>query len=267
MRRLPAVAGQFYPSQPDQLRRDLSSLVHISTPKTKVCGIIAPHAGYVYSGATAGRVYGMIEIPGTVLILGPNHRGRGKPVALYPDGEWITPLGSTAVNSRLNELIRTYTPFVQFDAVAHEHEHSLEVQLPFLQFLRPDVTISAICMEHGDYRSLHEIGVGIAKAIREFGEDVLIVASSDMSHYESAASALRKDSAALEQILAFDPEGLLRVCSVDHITMCGVMPSAVMLVTARQLGAARAEKIAYTTSGDVTGDNSQVVAYLSVTVS
>jgi AmmeMemoRadiSam system protein B len=266
MRRNPAVAGQFYSAGADQLRKDLSSFIHLSTPKIKAYGIIAPHAGYVYSGATAGKVFGLVEIPSTVLIIGPNHRGRGEPAALYPDGEWLTPLGAVHINSRLNALIKQQTPFVQFDTLAHEHEHSLEVQVPFLQYLRPDVSISALCLGHGDFRSLHEIGVGIANAIRAYGDDVLIVASSDMTHYESAASAKEKDGKALEQILALNPEILLRVCSSNNITMCGVMPSAVMMVAAQQLGATKAEQVAYSTSGDVTGDNSQVVAYLSVVI-
>lgn len=266
MRRSPAVAGQFYSSNPEELRKDLSLLIQNSTPKKKAFGIISPHAGFIYSGSTAGKIYGLVEVPQTVLIIGPNHRGRGEPAALYPDGVWQTPLGAVSINSRLNSLVKQHTPFVKFDTLAHEQEHSLEVQLPFLQYVRPDVSISAICLGHGDYRSLYEIGVGIASAIRNYGEDVLIVASSDMTHYESAASALKKDSKALEQILTLDPEGLLRVCSADHITMCGVMPSAVMMIAAKQLGATKAEQIDYSTSGDVTGDNSQVVAYLSVMI-
>jgi len=264
MRRQPAVAGQFYSSDPAQLRNDLSSLVENINPKKKTLGIISPHAGFVYSGNVAGKIFGQIDIPQTVLIIGPNHRGSGEPAALFPDGEWLSPLGSVAVNSRLNQLIKQYTPFVQFDAVAHEFEHSLEVQLPFIQYLRPDVTISAICLGHGDYQSLHEIGVGIADAIRAYGEDVLIVASSDMTHFESAESARHKDNLALERVLAFDPEGLLNICRAENITMCGVAPSAVMMIAVKQMGATTAEITAYSTSGDVTGDNSKVVAYAAV---
>jgi MEMO1 family protein len=266
MLRTPAVAGQFYSSSPEQLRKDLSVLIKKSTPEIKAYGIISPHAGYVYSGSTAGKLFGLVHIPSTVLIIGPNHHGRGEPAALYPDGGWQTPLGVVPVNSRFNSLVKQHTPFVQFDVEAHKNEHSIEVQLPFLQYLRPDISFAALCLGHGDFRSLYEIGQGVANAIMEFGEDVLMIASSDMTHYESAASALRKDSLALEQILRLDPESLLRVCSSERITMCGVVPSAVMLVAARQLGATKAEQIDYTTSGDVTGDQNQVVAYLSVVV-
>jgi hypothetical protein len=264
MRRQPAVAGQFYSSDPVQLRKDLSSLIEITNPKKKTPGIISPHAGFVYSGSVAGKIFGQIDIPQTVLIIGPNHRGSGEPAALYPDGEWLTPFGSVAINSHLNQLIKQHTPFVQFDTVAHEFEHSLEVQLPFIQYLRPDVTISALCLGHGDYRSLHEIGVGIADAISAYGEDVLIVASSDMTHYESAESARHKDNMALNHVLALDPEGLLNICRSEHITMCGVVPAAVMMVAVQQVGTTAAEIVAYSTSGDVSGDNSKVVAYAAV---
>ncbi len=264
MRRQPAVAGQFYSSDPVQLRKDLSSLVKISIPKMKTPGIISPHAGFVYSGRVAGKIFGQIDIPQTVLIIGPNHRGSGEPAALYPDGEWLTPLGSVAVNSHLTQLIKQHTPFVQFDTVAHELEHSLEVQVPFIQYLRPDVTISALCLGHGDYKALHEIGVGLADAVRAYGEDVLIVASSDMTHYETAESARLKDNMALDRVLSLDPEGLLNVCRSEHITMCGVVPSVVMMIAVQQLGASASEIVAYSTSGDVSGDNSKVVAYAAV---
>ena len=227
--------------------------------------LISPHAGYVYSGAIAGQVYSQIEIPQTVLIIGPNHTGNGSPAALYPDGEWLTPLGTVPVNSRLNSLLLQHVAYLQPDRVAQQ-EHSLEVQLPFIQYLRPDVSISAICLGRGDYTALAAIGSGIAAAIREYDGDVLIVASSDMTHYESADSARSKDQLALEKVMAFDAEGLLDICRSRHITMCGVAPSAVMLEATRELGALTAELVAYGNSGDVSGDHRQVVGYAAVTV-
>jgi len=266
MQRQPVVAGQFYPGTREQLASELTDLIPVTTEKKRAVGIIAPHAGYIYSGAIAGRVYGIIEIPQTVLIIGPNHHGRGADVALYPSGEWLTPLGPVAINGRLNDYITRLTPYVQSDKLAHAFEHSLEVQVPFLQSQRSDVTLSALCLGHGDYRALRRIGEGIAAAITDYGGDVLIVASSDMTHYESAASAKKKDKLALDRVLAFDPEGLLTVCRSEGITMCGVVPAAVMLVAAASLGATRAELVAYGNSGDVTGDNSQVVGYAAVMV-
>jgi AmmeMemoRadiSam system protein B len=266
MQRQPAVAGQFYPGSEVQLRAALSRLIPESNPQQAVKGVISPHAGYVYSGAIAGQLYSRIIIPPAVLILGPNHHGSGAAAALYPDGEWLTPLGPTAINSRLNAILLQHTPYLQSDSVAHQPEHSLEVQLPFLQYLCPDVTISALCLGHGVYSALRDIGHGIATAIREYGEDVLIVASSDMSHYESAESARVKDEMALERALTLDGEGLLNVCHSHRITMCGVAPATVMIEAALMLGADKAELVAYGTSGDVTGDNRQVVGYAAVTV-
>lgn len=266
MQRQPAVAGQFYPGSEDKLRSTLSRLIAENRSPQQVKGVISPHAGYVYSGAIAGKLFSQVAIPATVLIIGPNHHGTGA-AALYPDGEWLTPLGAVAINSRLNSLLLRHTPYIQSDTAAHQLEHSLEVQLPFIQYLRPDVTISAICLGHGDYAQLRDIGHGIAAAISEYGEEVLIVASSDMTHYESAVSARLKDEIALERALALDGKGLLDVCHSRRITMCGVVPATVMIEAALQLGATKAELVAYGTSGDVTGDDLQVVGYAAVTVS
>jgi MEMO1 family protein len=264
MQRQPAVAGQFYAGNSRQLHEDLAEMIPESPVRRRVIGIIAPHAGYIYSGSIAGQVYAAIEIPSTVLIIGPNHHGTGAAAALYPDGEWRTPLGTIPINPRLNSLLLDSVPYLQADVVAHQQEHSLEVQVPFIQYLQPDASICALCLGHGDYSALSRIGEGIASAIRAYGEDVLIVASSDMTHYESAESARRKDNMALERVLNFDPEGLLQVCRQERITMCGVAPAAVMLVAAARLGAAQTELVAYGTSGDVTGDNRQVVGYAAV---
>ncbi|MDR3580085.1 MAG: AmmeMemoRadiSam system protein B [Oryzomonas sp.] len=266
MQRHAAVAGQFYPGTREQLQSVLSGLVPAVPEKRRVLGVVAPHAGYIYSGAIAGKVYGRIAIPPAVLIIGPNHHGAGAAAALYPEGEWLTPLGRTAINPRLNTLLQHHVPFIESDSSAHRFEHSLEVQVPFIQYLRPDATMAALCLGHGDFAAVREIGKGIAAAIRAYGEDVLMVASSDMTHYESADSARRKDELALARVLAFDPEGLMKICHDEHITMCGVIPTAVMLVASRELGATQAELAAYGTSGDVTGDNSQVVGYASVDV-
>jgi AmmeMemoRadiSam system protein B len=266
MKRQPAVAGQFYAGSSTQLRNDLAALMPNVHGTRKVTGIIAPHAGYVYSGGIAGKLYAVIDIPDRVLILGPNHQGAGAGVALYPDGQWLTPLGPIQISPRLNSCLNQNVPLVRQDVVAHEFEHSLEVQVPFIQHLRPDAHISAICLGHGDYAAVRQIGEGIAAAIRAYGRDVLIVASSDMTHYESAESARRKDGLALDKVLNLNPEGLLQVCKNEHITMCGAVPAAVMLVAAKALGASHAELVAYGTSGDVTRDNRQVVGYASVAV-
>lgn len=266
MERHPAVAGQFYTGSAEGLKRELAALIPATEDKRRVTGIMAPHAGYVYSGAVAGKLYAAIEIPSRVLIIGPNHHGAGAPAALYPAGEWHTPLGPVPIDARLNDLLHRHVPFIQPDTLAHRQEHSLEVQLPFLRLLRPDLSIAALCLGQGDYAAVRQIGEGIAAALRPFGDDVLIVASSDMTHYESSESARSKDKLALERVVALDAEGLLDICRTERITMCGVVPAAVMLVAAKELGATRAELVAYATSGDVSGDHRRVVGYAAVTI-
>lgn len=267
MIRQPAVAGQFYPGNGEKLRAEMEHLVAVAPSREKALGVIAPHAGYIYSGTVAGELYGAVEVPRDVIILGPNHHGIGAPAALYARGEWLTPLGRVPVNTRLAELVMQHAPLVAEDTTAHHYEHSLEVQVPFLQFVRPDVTITPLCLGFGDFASCRALGTGIARAIREYGGETLIVASSDMTHYESADAARAKDNQAIAEALALKPEGLLKVCRERQITMCGVIPTTVMLVAVLELGATRARLLRYATSGDVTGDNRQVVAYAALTVS
>jgi MEMO1 family protein len=266
MIRQPAVAGKFYTDDPDQLRQELAALVPAGEA-ARVIGMVAPHAGYLYSGQAAGRVYAQVKVPEAVLVLGPNHTGVGAPAALAPSGEWLTPLGPVPINSRLSKLILKHAPLVREDASAHRFEHSLEVQLPFLQYCNPRVCIAALCLSLSDFDSVSALGEGIARAVVEYGDEVLIVASSDMNHYESARVAKQKDDLALAELSAMNPEKLLRVCREHNVTMCGVVPAAVMLVAAKRLGAVSSNLVCYTTSGEVNGDLSRVVAYAAVTVS
>lgn len=267
MIRKPAVAGQFYPGSAEALRRELQRLVPEVATKRSALGVISPHAGYRYSGATAGRLLATVELPRTVVILGPNHHGRGSALAaLAPEDGWQTPLGVVPIEKRLSSLIQQLIPAVQADVDAHRYEHSLEVQVPFLQYLRPDVAIVPLCLSFGDYAGCELLGKGLAAAIRGFKEPVLILASSDMTHYESAESAQKKDMLALGRALALDAKGLVQVCHDRKITMCGVIPAAVMLVAVSELGASQAELVAYTTSGEVTGDLNEVVGYAAVAV-
>jgi hypothetical protein len=266
MIRKPAVAGQFYPGNADDLRKQLQQLIPNVVVKRSAIGVISPHAGYHYSGGTAGRLLAGIEIPRTVVLIGPNHRGTGTLVALAPEDGWQTPLGTVPIEKRLAGLMQHLIPAVQLDAAAHALEHSLEVQVPFLQYLRPDVSIVPLCLSFGNVIGCELLGRGLAAAVRGFGEPVLLLASSDMTHYESAESAQKKDERALKKALALDANGLIEVCRTKHITMCGVVPAAVMLVAAKELGASQAELVDYTTSGEVTGDLSDVVAYAAVSV-
>jgi len=265
MIRQPAVAGRFYTADPDRLREELGLLVQPGGEERAI-GIVAPHAGYLYSGKVAGQVYGQVRVPEAVLVIGPNHTGVGAPAALSPSGEWSTPLGPVPVNSRLSKLILKHAPLVREDLAAHRFEHSIEVQLPFLQYRNPRVSIAALCLSIADFDSLCLLGEGIARAVSEYAGEVLIVASSDMSHYEAARTAMAKDELALAELAALNPEALLKVCREKDITMCGVVPATVMLVAARALGATSSRLISYSTSGEVTGDLESVVAYAALAV-
>lgn len=266
MVRQPAVAGQFYASDPIRLRHQLEKFVKVEDKQVKAHGVIVPHAGYVYSGAVAGAVYARVEIPETVVILGPNHHGIGSRAALFPPGEWITPLGKVSINQQLSALLLHNSFLVEEDSTAHQYEHSIEVQIPFLQFLRPDVSIVPLCLGLSDYSSCRSLGLSLAKAIHEYKNEVLIIASSDMSHYQPADVAHHEDSLAIHEALDMNPEGMYSIVKGRGITMCGIIPASVMLVAAIEMGATKSELIRYATSGEVSRDFNQVVGYAGVMV-
>lgn len=261
-------AGQFYPGRKDALLAEIERFdAGVAVKDRKKClGVLAPHAGYMYSGHVAGAVYSRVEIPDRVLIIGPKHRLPGANIALSPDDEWLTPLGPIKVCPDLNAEILRHCPMAALDAVAHMQEHSLEVQVPFIQFYNPKACISAIVLHSQDYAELRGLGQGIAAAIRALGQEVLIVASSDMSHFESQALTEKHDKLAIDKILELDAQGLLDTVLSKNISMCGYAPAVAMLAACNELGAKEAKLVKYGTSGDTTGDYSSVVGYASVMV-
>lgn len=266
MQREPAVAGQFYPGRPDALRTMMQALMPTQRQVQPAVGIVSPHAGYVYSGAIAGQVFARVKVPSRVVILGPNHRGVGPAASLFAAGRWKTPLGDSAIDEDLAAAIVKQCPDIVADEVAHRSEHSLEVQLPFVQALAPEARIVPLCLGHLSLTQLLGLGQALGRILSPLGDDVLIVASSDMTHYEPGEVAREKDMDALEHVLELDPEGLYRTVVDRRISMCGVMPTVVMLAAAREMGATTTEMIAYGNSGDVTGDQSSVVGYAGVVV-
>jgi len=266
MVRRPAVAGSFYPAAPEVLKRELERFVKRVEEKLKALGAVVPHAGYMYSGGVAGAVYSKIEIPSTVVILAPNHHGMGAPFALWAEGAWETPLGQSPIDEDFARSLLYNCPLVEADNSAHRLEHSAEVQLPFIQHMNPEVKIVPLVLSSRHLASLQELGRGIAASVKDKEEALLILASSDMTHYESQKSAQEKDKAAIQQILALDEEGLLKTVEERAISMCGVGPTLAMLTAAKELGANSAELIKYQTSGDVIGDYSQVVGYAGIIV-
>jgi AmmeMemoRadiSam system protein B len=267
MRRAPAVADQFYPGDSQRLTRMLTELVPAGGQRQQATAVVSPHAGYVYSGRVAGETFSRIAIPEDVLILGPNHHGMGAEVALMAEGEWEMPLGTVPINAELARLLLAESGLIEADTLAHRFEHSLEVQVPFLQYLQPSLHLTPLVISHLALATCQEVGRAIAAAIRAYAKPVLIVASTDMTHYESRASASAKDKKAIERVLALDPTGLYNTVLGNQITMCGIMPTTITLIAALELGATEAELVRYTDSGETSGDTDQVVGYAGFVVS
>jgi AmmeMemoRadiSam system protein B len=290
----PAVAGRFYPATRAALEQQVDSFLapelrsetrtdassesrsgapshaagdaaRDAAPRAAIACMV-PHAGYMYSGHVAGAVFARLDLPKRFILLGPRHFPRGAPMAILSEGAWRTPLGDAQVDAALAAELRNACPLLREDSVAHEHEHALEVQLPFLQRRAGDFRFVPIALGTIRYDDLEALGRAVAKVVAAAGERVMIVASSDMNHYESEAITHLKDRKALERVLALDPRGLLDVVMREEISMCGVGPMVSVMIAARDLGATRAELVRYATSGDVSGDREEVVGYAGVII-
>ncbi len=266
MIREPAVAGQFYPANPATLRRAIESFLQQPEALLEARAIVVPHAGYVYSGAVAGAVFSSIKLPGRLIVLGPNHTGRGVPLSLHPAGEWRTPFGLAVVDADMNGRLLEECSELREDRAAHMREHCLEVQIPFLQVLAPRFRFSAICIGTADYAALDSLGHALARTVQALGEPVLLIASSDMTHYEPADIAREKDHLAIDRVLAVDPHGLYKTIIEKDISMCGFAPTVSALTASRDLGATAGRLIRYANSGEVSGDYDRVVGYAGMAV-
>jgi AmmeMemoRadiSam system protein B len=263
--RQPVVAGRFYPRDPEELRHEVRDYLFPSSSGTPApvpaIGCIVPHAGYMYSGPVAGAVFSQLIIPRRCIVLGPNHTGRGRALAINRAGSWQTPLGEVPIDARLSAAMMQRFPALQEDSAAHRSEHAIEVELPFLQVCQPGLTFVPLALGTIEWETLEQLGMALADVIAAESDPILIVASGDMNHYESDAVTRAKDHRAIEQILALDPRGLHEVVTQQNISMCGLGPAVAMLTAARALGAKSAELVKYATSGDVSGDRATVVGY------
>ncbi len=266
MVRSPVVAGSFYPGSKKELIDILKTLVGEKLGKQKALGAISPHAGYVYSGKVTGSVFSRIEVPDTVVILAPNHTGYGGRYSLWPEGCWKTPLGETSTDEELVSEILNSCDLLEKDKEAHVREHAAEVILPFLQYINPKVRIVVIVIKTSCLEDLEIIGKSIGQVLNKTRTSTLVVASSDMTHYESQLSANKKDKSAIAEIEALREEGLYDVVQSLDITMCGICPVVSMIVCSKERGATKAELIKYATSGDVSGDYEQVVGYAGMII-
>lgn len=266
MKREAAVAGRFYPDDPEELRETIASFIRKPDALLEAKAIVVPHAGYIYSGAVAGEVFSSVRLPRRIILLGPNHSGRGAFLSLAPVGQWHTPLGPATIDGDMNRKLMEEHPDLEEDAAAHRYEHALEVQIPFLQILQPGFTFSAICIRQMDISTLEALGHAMARVIASLQEPVLLVASSDMTHYESKDDAARQDQFAIDRILAIDPVGLYKVVLNRDITMCGFAPAVAALIACRDAGASSGRLIRYTNSGEASGDYERVVAYAGIAI-
>lgn len=267
MKRKPAVANQFYEGDPARLEKQLDQYFEADLEQSRAIGVVSPHAGYRYSGKVAGAVFSRTEPCSTYVILGPNHRGFGRRVSIMTRGSWEMPWGDVQINEDLAGKIGGHSNLFNEDEIAHSYEHSLEVQVPFINRIAPDSSIVPIVFGIRDYAPCEAIGKTIAKCISQYEQEVLIVASTDMSHYEPQEVAKRKDKPAIDAILALDPKALFDYVYKYKVSMCGVIPTVIMLVAAKEMGASKSELVQYTTSGEVSGDYKQVVGYTGIIVS
>ncbi|HOX54981.1 MAG TPA: AmmeMemoRadiSam system protein B [Candidatus Omnitrophota bacterium] len=268
MVRRAAVSGQFYPSAKASLLNQIEGFIDKTAEKTDAFGAIMPHAGYVYSGLVAGQTASSFLSKDRYILIGPNHTGFGKPFSIMTEGIWDSPLGKVEIDSSLAGAILTKSKFLKEDSLAHTQEHSIEVEIPFLQYFKPDFKFVPIAVFPAELKIYKEIAQSIAKAIEEFADKkrTMIIASSDMTHYEPQEAAHYKDKIAIDAILKLDEDELFDKVKDLDISMCGYAPAVIMLAATKILGAKKAKLIKYQTSGDVSGDYSAVVGYAGVIV-
>jgi len=265
--REPVVAGYFYPQSRSHLLRMLETFIKNTEEKENAKAVVVPHAGYIYSGKTAGEVYSKVLIPQTVIILGPNHTGYGEPYAVSSHNFWVTPLGKVEVDEEISSLLVEKSRYLEKDTLAHEKEHSIEVQIPFLQILKNNVKIVPISlMGYIDNPAWVEIGETIGEVIKNTNRKVLIVGSSDMTHYQPHNIAEENDRYAIEAINLLDEDLLIERIKEKDISMCGYGPVIVSIVASKFLGAKQGKLVKYTTSGETSGDWEQVVGYAGIII-
>jgi AmmeMemoRadiSam system protein B len=262
MLRSPVVAGKFYSEDPRKLSQQIQNFLRAESAHEKIScrACLVPHAGYIYSGHVAAAVFARIVVPTRIIVLGVRHFPYGAEAAILSEGAWRTPLGDAPIDSELAARISLASPLLTEDSVAHQREHSLEVQLPFLQQLTPGFTFVPLALGTLHFESLVSIGESLGK-ILSADPDLLLLTTSDFNHYQDDATTRRKDHLAIEQILQFNPRGLFDVCRKNEISMCGLGPAVAMLTALNHIGSNYAELVKYATSADVSGDASAVVGY------
>jgi MEMO1 family protein len=265
--RRPAFAGQFYPQTEASLRKMLSGLIEPSSEKQDAIGVIMPHAGYVYSGYVAGATISKVEIKKTAIILGTNHTGRGEKFSIMTSGSWVTPMGEAKIDSEIAKSILNESSLLKEDTLAHLQEHSIEVEIPFLQYFKDDISIVPIVISPwAELSECRMLGDEIASGFKKVGRSGLFMASTDMTHYESRESAQEKDKLVINAILDMDEERLFNTVKHSDISMCGLGAACTLVSICKNLGAKKAGLVKYETSGDISGDYDSVVGYAGMII-
>jgi AmmeMemoRadiSam system protein B len=259
-------AGRFYPGSASEIREMMAVLIDKTAKKEAAIGLLMPHAGYPYSGPVAGATISRVKFKDTFIIMGPSHTGVGQPFSIMTEGKWQTPLGEVEIDSALGKKLLTSSNYLREDETAHLHEHAVEVQLPFLQYLKPNIKIVPIILAYATANIYKEIGRDIATAIKESKGEAVIIASGDMTHYEPQEIAEEKDNQAIKAMLRLDEDELTRRYQELDISMCAYGPAVCLISAAKELGATGAELVKYQTSGDATGDYSSVVGYAGIII-
>lgn len=269
--RKPSVAGQFYPDSPIELKKQIDSFIDKNKKKAKLeaIGCLVPHAGYIYSGQVAASVFSKINLKENFIILGPNHTGYGEPISIMTQGVWETPLGKVKINSNLAKELLKNSAYLKEDFLAHQYEHSLEVEIPFLQYFANDFKIVPIVVGMEQIDVYKKLGKEIAQTLKDLDliKNIIIIASSDMTHYESDKVARQKDKIAIDAILKLDEDLLWQKVKEFDISMCGCAPAIVMLTIVKELNAKKAKLIQYETSAKTSSDYNAVVGYAGIIIS
>jgi len=257
---------KFYSDEPEVLLKYMEKVIDKQAVKQQVKAVMLPHAGYFYSGAVVAKTISAVNIPDAVIILGPNHTGLGRPYSIVGKGQWETPLGKVNICEPLADLIQKNSDLIVEDESPHINEHSIEVELPFLRYLNDKVSIVPMIISDFILSRFEDVGNSLALAIEQYAKPVLIVISSDLTHYESKEQAEQKDNRIIESILNLKPEELFKRVNEEHISMCGFGPAAIALYACKKLGANKAKLVDYRTSGEVTDDQSSVVGYAGIII-
>jgi AmmeMemoRadiSam system protein B len=266
MIRQAVAAGRFYPGSAAEIREMMTVLIDQKARKEAAIGLLMPHAGYPYSGPVAGATISRVKFRDTFIIMGPSHTGVGRPFSIMTEGAWRTPLGDVEIDAALGKKLIATSDYLQEDTAAHLYEHAVEVQIPFLQYLRPDIKIVPIILAYAPAEVYKAIGKDMAKAIKETKGKAVIIASGDMTHYEPQQIAEEKDKQAIKAMLKLDEDELTRRYQELDISMCAYGPAVSLITAAKELGATKAELVKYQTSGDATGDYSSVVGYAGIII-